>query len=1267
EWDANGERILGLACSDGRGVSYRYDEAESLVEVDGAGGTRSYELDDDGRVVSVIDGDGVVEAVNTYDEDGRVLEQLSPFGRRTYISYLPGRVTVTTDDDEDGPVNTFIHDAAGRLLAVVDGDDRQLSIAYDEWGNPVAVTERNGAVTVQEYDERARLVRRVLPAGATYSFAYDHADRLVEVAVSSGGATRYGYSGDERISSEITDPLGGVTRQTVNDGLVRRIVDPDGVTVEFEHDSDGNVVAATYGDGSTALLERDAASRVTAEVTPLGRRTAYFYDGPGRLVERHDPSGAAWRYEYTAGGRLASVTDPYGAREETRYGEHGLAAATIDALGHVTGREYDVFGNVASVVESDGARWRYAYDAVMRPIATIDPLGGRWEREYDANGTLVATIDPEGVRLTASTDAFGRVIAIGDGLTEEHFELDELGRVVALCRADGTRARAEYDLCGRRTLFENASGDITRWDYTPAGRVAREISPSGRVEAFEYDARGRVAARVDGAGRRWEYRYDADGARVEMRLPTGEAERFTYDELGRLRERSVPGEGVTSYVYDEMGRVVGMTDRDAGRRRFEYDAGGRLVAAVDANGGVTRYAYDERGWPTQITDPLGGTVTRRYDAIGRLIEVTDQLGRSDTAAYDLAGRLIERADAAGRTVRRSYDVAGRLVSFGPAGAEPVTIEYDARGRIVAVDEPGSFCNRLRWDAEDRLVERTRDDLAVRWAYNADGERSALGYPDGTETTYSHDPGGYVIAAEHPALGAIELQRDATGRLVCASAHGMRASWRYADGDLLQYEMHAGGAIRTAQLTRDPLGRVVQATVDGAANEFAYDDAGQLVTASAPHGTYSFGYDANGRLARETSPSGAVEYAYDRAGQLLSRTGAGDTVTRYEYDAAGYRVREVGADLERRYRWDDLGRLSKVKRAGPNGDDPRPIDVAVDALGELAALDGTRMLWDTAHPLQPLRWNGDNAVIGEGSPWALASAGAVQWLIPDWQGTIGDTPRDPWGARPASTSPVSGMQLGYRGELEFDAATWLRHRVYQPASRCFSQPDPLAPVPGTASAANHYHYAANNPIGLSDPLGLHPLTDKDLQAARASVDHNLLEKAGHHAGDISAITGIAAYGLAFTPLAPLSPFLGGVSLITGALSSYQNFKDGRIVGGVTDAVGAAAGGAALIKGFRAGREAVAMTRATEAAVDAIQAGRRTDAIGLSRLADTKYSQYDHDVAQARASSMARHTAKETADALETVGLPVNIGNLTDSHAKDVGIRILPPRVAAFGVP
>jgi YD repeat-containing protein len=85
----------------------------------------------------------------------------------------------------------------------------------------------------------------------------------------------------------------GVTRQTVREGLIHRIIDPDGVTIDFEFDADGNVVAATDGDGNTTRLERDVAGRVPAAVTPLGRRTAFVYDAHGLLVERHD--GGVWR------------------------------------------------------------------------------------------------------------------------------------------------------------------------------------------------------------------------------------------------------------------------------------------------------------------------------------------------------------------------------------------------------------------------------------------------------------------------------------------------------------------------------------------------------------------------------------------------------------------------------------------------------------------------------------------------------------------------------------------------------------------------------------------------------------------------------------------------------------------------------------------------------------------------------------------------------------------------------------------------------------
>ena len=1172
EWD--GERIASAACSDGRSVDYGYDASGNLAEVGGSGGTRRYDVDEDGRVVSVTDADDVVEVVNTYDDSGRVLEQLSPFGRRTIFGYLPGRVTVTGDDSE-GPTNTYIHDQNGRVLAIVDGNDERLSINYDEWGNPVAVTERSGAVTIQEWDDRARLVRRVLPTGAAFTFSHDDADRVLEVAASTGEVTRHSYDGDERSPVEVIDPEGGVTRLTVEDGLVHGVVDPDGVELRFEFDAEGNIVTAIDGDGHVARLERDRAGRVTAAVTPLGRRTTFMYDARGQPVERHDPSGAVWRYEYTPAGRLKGVTDPTGAREEIRYGEHGRQAAAVDALGRTTTQRYDIFGNVVGVVAADGATWEYSYDALSRLTSILDPAGAHWQREYDVNGNLTGSIDPVGIHCTATLDPAGQVTALNDGLTSSSFEFDALGRCLVHRRPDGTQARTAYDRCGRRTTIEDPTGGVTRIEYTPAGRVHRQVLPSGRVEEYEYDRCGRVAARIDGARRRWEYRYDPDGALIEQVAPTGEAERFTYDSGGRLTEWTAPGQGVTSYAYDPAGRIVGITDRVAGSRRFTYDQAGRLVAATDANGATTRYAYNERGWLTEIIDPLGGTVTRSYDEVGRLVAETDALGRTTTLTYDAGGRLTERVDGSGRRVRWSYDASGRVRSFGAADQAPITIDRDALGREISIDEPGSFVNELRWDKAGRLVERRRDDIEMRWRYTADGERAAVGYPDGSETAFTHDAGGLLIGKQHPALGSIELQRDRAGRLVGATADGMRALWRYESGDLAEYRCEAAGRTRTAQLTRDRIGRVIEATVDGDAQRFSYDPAGQLLSADTSQGASSYSYDANGRLERESSPVATLDYEYDRAGQLLARRREADSaVTEYEYDGAGRRIREVETHLSRTWRWDELGRLAQIETSARGDEDPRSTSVAIDALGELAQVDSTELMWDTANVFAPLTWMGQQAVVGHGSPLALAGDGAVEWLAPDWQGTVGASARDAWGTAQDS-SGADVLRLGYRGEVEFDGQTWLRNRAYEPATRSFVHPDPRPPVPGTAWAANPYHYAANNPIGLSDPLGLRPITDAELQKYRDQMDRNIWERGVDFVADnweYIAAGAMVVAGIAVMATGVGGPIgaamIGGALLSAGGSTGIQKFTTGGVDWGevaIAGVVGAAAGGAGYLAG------------------------------------------------------------------------------------------------------
>jgi hypothetical protein len=65
-WD--GDRIGAATCSDGRSVVYRYDELGHLVEAERDGAARRDAVDEQGRIVSVSDADGVVEVVNSYDD-----------------------------------------------------------------------------------------------------------------------------------------------------------------------------------------------------------------------------------------------------------------------------------------------------------------------------------------------------------------------------------------------------------------------------------------------------------------------------------------------------------------------------------------------------------------------------------------------------------------------------------------------------------------------------------------------------------------------------------------------------------------------------------------------------------------------------------------------------------------------------------------------------------------------------------------------------------------------------------------------------------------------------------------------------------------------------------------------------------------------------------------------------------------------------------------------------------------------------------------------
>lgn len=1191
EWgpaaDGSGRsRVRAAFASDGRQVRYEYDQEARLIAASGPLGTREYRWDDQGLIAAVLDADGVVEAENTYDEHRRVVRQRTQHGRVVRFAYLPGRVTVVSDEDGSRS-NTWIADRRGRLIAVVDSDENRQSMAYDQYGNQLVATERDGSTTVHEYDGRGRRVRTVTPSGADITYGYDDLDRVTTVVAEQGAITELTYDGEERHPTTVTDPEGGVTRLEWTDGLLTAVIDPTGVTVRFGYDEHGDLVTVTDAEGNTARTERDAWGRVSAAITPSGNRTTFEYDPvTGLLAARVDPDGARWSFEHTAAGRLAATVDPTGARTTIEHGRDGESTRTIDPLGRSITRRFDDLGNLASAELPDGSTWRFTHDPLSRLPETIDPTGAAWKRDFDSTGAVIGATDPTGVQRTMSADPNQGVVTIGDSLASQTSTLDPLGRITSLGQADGSAAMFTYDRCGRVVEALDAEGALTRVRRDAAGRPIEITDPLGAVTTYEYDRCGRLAAVIDPTGGRVTISYDADGRPVRQTLPTGESAWTRYDSCGRVISHHRPGQGAARYVYDAAGRVIEARDSRTGLRRFRYDAAGQLTAVTNGNGGVTRYAYDANGRATEITDPNGGVTRREFDAMNRCVAETDPLGRTTRAGYDDAGRLVWQEDPTGRRTTWTFDSNGRLSELKVDGRLVSRSTHDVRARTVRVDDhldsdaADPVVHELEWNRRGQLVRRRRGDRDIRWFYDGAGRRTSMTTPDGLSTSYEYDAASRLVAVSHPLLGRAVLERDASGRLVAAAAGDLIQSWEYRGGWVSAHTVTSPeGSTRTA-IERDEDGRIgaVVRHEHGIERrtEYRYDEACQLIEARLGDEAVAWRYDAGGRLVSESRDGETTTYAYDEAAQLTSISGPAGR-TRYHYDGAGRRVRASSDDGRMcDYRWGPTGYLSGVTVR--DGDRARTIELNVDATGELANAAGEDLWWDTAAYAGAPVIVGDRPVVRAGAVTGVGQS----WQSPGWRTARAQGTGDGIWSSLAAEARADGVRVGPAGEVAVAGLEWMGARAYDSESRGFLSVDPLDPVTGAGWSGNPYSYAGNDPLQALDPLGLRPATDADLDAYANAHGIN---------GTLGAVTDwaksnweyvaggamvIAGGALMLAPVPGVAQAAGAALISAGADTLIQKATTGNVnwgqvaVSGAAGAIGFGVGGAVAKAGMTAGR-------------------------------------------------------------------------------------------------
>ena len=977
-------------------VAYSYTEAaESSASVQVSGlltgvttgiGTRTYTHTERGLIHRVINSRGDLEVTNTYDDSGRVIAQISEYGRDISYTYTPSLTTIIADAGTGENENLWVSDSKGRLVSITATDGTRMSMSYDQFSNRISITERDGSRLVRTSDARGHIKRERTPEGADYTYTWDEQDRLLSVSVRDARDVKnlsdpmpvnsYHYEESSLVVNPnpvaVLDGAGEATTFEYSpEGDILKITDPTGVFTAFEYDEHHDIVAMLNPAGEAIRFTRDAAGQVTSVSNPLGATTTLEYNAAGVLTSFTNPLGARWTLTYpqqpvgdgapymvrahqqggqardaSVGALPEAVTDPAGNTTAFTYTAGGDIATVTNAVGGTTRHEYDTFGNLMKMITAGNRVWEYSWDGLSQLVGLTDPTGAITRFEYDRAGEITQVTDATGVishRSIERHEGVESVTGTGEGLfSSAFFKVDVLGRVTEIGQQDGVSTKSASSSHG---TSEAPMG---------AGAAGAGVAGTGIPHGVSSSAEAIAAAETAGAPSH----------------PTGR-QMFTYDAAGNIVEALDANGGLTQYVRDAAGRVTRIISAAGRFTDYTYDTCGRLVTeSVGLNE------------PVRVTDPVTGVPSWEEPTRWAVT----------TLVYDAASQVIERHTPDGLVEKMTYDAAGRLIKV-QAGRRVATYAWDACNQLVRVQDSTFGTRRYSYNELGQLV-RVTDGLGNRtfFVYDADGLLTSVTDPTGAITEYEYDAAGRILevakkphpdsAVTTPAIRTTYTW-DAAGRLLSEDDGVRTRSFEYdaRTGDLTRtlidgslaaeygtgtpalpgstitwMKDHTGDAPVTYRRVFDATGNLVEYTrqVDGTENTSEPGTAEALETfTSTDSYTLTYAYDADGFRTMMLTPYGSSQWVLDGSGRPIRSINTASiadpgvreresVIGEFSYDVMGHLIRAQVGETISTWEFDQDGLVSSYERTSEQGDEntAEGVQVIRDHTGRIIGLDST---------------------------------------------------------------------------------------------------------------------------------------------------------------------------------------------------------------------------------------------------------------------------------------------------------------------------------------
>ena len=626
--------------------SYTYDDAGRLLSVtDPLTRSTSFEYDAVGNKTKEIDARGI-ETVFEYDnrynltEVTQVIDLVEPDNNPVTTFEYNNDNKMTRQVDPEGNEVIYEYDNEGHLLRTIDGNGNEINMEYSGVngcsscsGGSSGQLSRIVYPTFEKtfvYDKRGRKVSEddILDAETTYRslFRYDDAGNLVSKTDKEGKTTFYGYDNLSRL---------------------KHVFDPEAGETYYAYDDRDNLVSLTDAESQTTQFEYNKNNQLVKEIRPMLEETTYDYDSAGNLIEKIDAKDQKTTYVYDDAGRLeeinyfAASADTEPAKTVTfTYDEIGNLTGYDDGTTSATYGYDDLYRKISESVNygafAKTNAYTYLKNGLKETYTGSDDI--TYGYLYDSNNQLTGVQVPNLGFITINEYSWNRPASMTlPGGTTKNFSYDPLMRIKQIETKDPGQNvllnyQYNYDKMDNITSKDTEHGAYG-YDYDDLYRLKTVDNPVQDDEAFTYDLVGNRLTAADTDGN-WTYNGNNElvTSAPSSAGTTGETT-FDYDANGNMIQKTVDGV-VTSYVYNIEDRLTqiwnGEVDTGSLTAEYYYDPFGRrlwkevsgvrtyfhyadegLVAEIDAVGTETK-TYGYKPGSTWTTDPLFMKVGTEY-------------------------------------------------------------------------------------------------------------------------------------------------------------------------------------------------------------------------------------------------------------------------------------------------------------------------------------------------------------------------------------------------------------------------------------------------------------------------------------------------------------------------------------------------------------------------------------------------------------------------------------------------------------------------------